>query len=607
MVGPMRPQFVLFGSSIVQFSYGNEGWGSILADIYARKADILLRGYSGWTSRHALQVLDQVFPKDAVVQPSLVIAYFGGNDSMRPHPSGLGPHVPLPEYIENMRKISIHLKSLSEKTRIIFLSAPPVHEEKIRETFSDSAAELRTNESCRIYAEACLELCREMDVKGIDLWTTLQENDGWQTACFTDGIHLSAEGSKIVVKEILKVLREADWEPSLHWKSMPTEFEHVLRNYPDMRSSGGADPASICVDRKLLGLTPIAPKCRIFKVHQRLRKVNEACYEPALLAIGPYHHGKDGLALMEEQKLRYLQSMLNRRNEKSVEKYIMALRELEGRARSCYAECFSLNTDEFAEMMLLDGCFIIELFRKFGMGNLRDKCDPIFQTCWMLSGLVHDLLLLENQLPFFVLTRMLEMTRCPSEPQDLIDLALNFFNCLSFPWSLRLSHSSRNSIQNIEYLLSLVHIAAFSSIVEIEMAGKAVLTIKELKSMPFATRKDSKSMPCATELQEAGVQFKILEGGNNLINIKFTNGIMEIPPLFILDNTEAFLRNLIAYEQYNRDKDLRVTEYVSFMDCLINSPKDVEVLRRQGIVHNYMGDDEVVSTMFNKLGHYVYH
>lgn len=39
-----------------------------------------------------------------------------------------------------------------------------------------------------------------------------------------DGIHLSNEGSKIVAKEILKVLREADWEPSLDWKSMPVEF-----------------------------------------------------------------------------------------------------------------------------------------------------------------------------------------------------------------------------------------------------------------------------------------------------------------------------------------------------------------------------------------------
>lgn len=39
----------------------------------------------------------------------------------------------------------------------------------------------------------------------------------------SDGIHLSAEGSKVVVEEIMKVLKEAEWEPSLHWKSMPTE------------------------------------------------------------------------------------------------------------------------------------------------------------------------------------------------------------------------------------------------------------------------------------------------------------------------------------------------------------------------------------------------
>ncbi|KAJ6755751.1 ISOAMYL ACETATE-HYDROLYZING ESTERASE 1, partial [Salix purpurea] len=36
MVGPRRPQFVLFGSSIVKQSFGNGGWGAILADTYAR-------------------------------------------------------------------------------------------------------------------------------------------------------------------------------------------------------------------------------------------------------------------------------------------------------------------------------------------------------------------------------------------------------------------------------------------------------------------------------------------------------------------------------------------------------------------------------------------
>ncbi|PQM37917.1 GDSL esterase/lipase CPRD49 [Prunus yedoensis var. nudiflora] len=181
MVGPLRPQFVLFGSSIVQFSYSNGGWGAILADLYSRKADVLVRGYAGWNSRRALQVLEQVFPKDAAIQPSLVIVYFGGNDSMLPHSSGLGPIDIIPE-------------------------------------------RNRTNESCRIYSDACLEVCRELDVKAVDLWTSIQRRKDWSTACFTDGIHFSAAASKIVAEEILKVLREADWEPSLHWKSLPTEF-----------------------------------------------------------------------------------------------------------------------------------------------------------------------------------------------------------------------------------------------------------------------------------------------------------------------------------------------------------------------------------------------
>ena len=42
MVGPIRPQFVLFGSSIVELSYSNEGWGAILADIFARKVFLQL-------------------------------------------------------------------------------------------------------------------------------------------------------------------------------------------------------------------------------------------------------------------------------------------------------------------------------------------------------------------------------------------------------------------------------------------------------------------------------------------------------------------------------------------------------------------------------------
>jgi hypothetical protein len=82
----------------------------------------------------------------------------------------------------------------------------------------------RSNELCRPYAEELLNLCREINVKGIDIWTAIQQQDDWLNSCFTDGIHFTAKASEIVVKEILKVLRGADWKPSLYWKSLPVEF-----------------------------------------------------------------------------------------------------------------------------------------------------------------------------------------------------------------------------------------------------------------------------------------------------------------------------------------------------------------------------------------------
>lgn len=224
----------------MQFSYSHEGWGSILTDLYARKADIVLRGYAGWNSRRALQVLEQVFPKGEAVQPSLVIVYFGGNDSANPNPTGLGSHVPLDEYVENMKKIAVHLKSLSENMRVIFLTTPPVNETQIREVLGELVH--RRNETCQKYSEACVKLCQELDVKVIDLWTALQQRNDWLAVCFTDGIHLSPEGSKIVVKEILKALIEAEWKPSLHWKSLPAEFDEASPDGTNVDTSQSIHP-----------------------------------------------------------------------------------------------------------------------------------------------------------------------------------------------------------------------------------------------------------------------------------------------------------------------------------------------------------------------------
>ena len=40
-------KFILLGDSITQFSFGVGGWGARLADQYARRADVINRGFSG--------------------------------------------------------------------------------------------------------------------------------------------------------------------------------------------------------------------------------------------------------------------------------------------------------------------------------------------------------------------------------------------------------------------------------------------------------------------------------------------------------------------------------------------------------------------------------
>ncbi len=43
-------------------------------------------------------------------------------------------------------------------------------------------------------------------------------------ALCSDGMHLAPEGSKVMLKELLQVLKDAPWEPSLHHTSLPNDF-----------------------------------------------------------------------------------------------------------------------------------------------------------------------------------------------------------------------------------------------------------------------------------------------------------------------------------------------------------------------------------------------
>nr|XP_023921898.1 uncharacterized protein LOC112033349 [Quercus suber] len=100
------------------------------------------------------------------------------------------------------------------------------------------------------------------------------------------------------------------------------------------------------------------------------------------------------------------------------------MKELEGKTKECYLEDFeNINGHDFVKMMTLNSCFVVKLLQSY-LG--KDMEEPIFETRWMLPTIAHDLLMLENQLPMFVLQKIFELTTIKREP-TLNMLALQFF------------------------------------------------------------------------------------------------------------------------------------------------------------------------------------
>ncbi|KAG8362931.1 hypothetical protein BUALT_BualtUnG0022300 [Buddleja alternifolia] len=310
---------------------------------------------------------------------------------------------------------------------------------------------------------------------------------------------------------------------------------------------------------------------------------------------------------MEEHKLRYLRLLLQRKNESTADIFVSAVGELCKEAQKCYAEPINLSDSKFIEMMVLDGCFIIELVRKSNMECLRDRNDVLFGMEWITSSLQRDLMLFENQIPFFVLRKLFELIEIPRDTDErLICFLLKFFGIL-YPESRYTVSISKRPDQEIKHLLHLIHINWHPTSDSLPIDLDETIKENKWKCFQFRTAANVKKketwkfIQSAGKLREANVKFKRSES-NSFFKIEFENGVLSLPHLIIEDRTEDFFRNVIAYEQYLQDKEIRfVTDYVKFMDCLIDSSRDVEILRHRGIIESWLGDDEMIANMFNKL------
>ena len=352
---------------------------------------------------------------------------------------------------------------------------------------------------------------------------------------------------------------------------------------------------------KLDSLTPLSTTCCIYRVPHKLRKVSMEAYTPRVVSIGPLHHRKRHLVAMEKHKLRYLQNFLSK-SSKTLEECVEIISREEKRARDCYMERIDMNSEEFVAMILLDGCFIIEVIlgEQNWDGCTRKPDDQIFDKPWLIYDVRRDMTLLENQLPFFLLLTLYSQLEVMAVPRhqnhyySFLLLSVNFF----------------------EYYSQMPEAKSYEEIIE-TIAKKVSSTGEEIKHFvdllivcqrPSSTRPQNQSdfkfmIPSATQLHEAGVRFELGSKKECLLDIVYrrSDGVLKIPRLKLGDRCESLFRNLIAFEQCHYEEDRYITDYIFLMDQLINTTKDVDVLVNKGIIDNWLGDNVAVTNLFNNL------
>ncbi|KAF1888305.1 hypothetical protein Lal_00036254 [Lupinus albus] len=147
--------------------------------------------------------------------------------------------------------------------------------------------------------------------------------------------------------------------------------------------------------------SPITGDCCIYRVPFGIRLLNQDAYTPKVVSIGPFHHHNPRLQNMERHKLIYFNKFLEL-GDINLESLVIHVEEAEPNVRRSYPDNLDLTEEELVKIILVDSCIIIELFWRFYY-NEWSEGDAFLLKHWLTAKIRLDLLLIENQLPFFVL------------------------------------------------------------------------------------------------------------------------------------------------------------------------------------------------------------
>ncbi|XP_040996169.1 UPF0481 protein At3g47200-like [Juglans microcarpa x Juglans regia] len=337
------------------------------------------------------------------------------------------------------------------------------------------------------------------------------------------------------------------------------------------------------IKTRLASLEPLpeSPGCCIYKVPDPLRKSNKEAYTPQVISIGPFHRDNKKLQAMKRLKLGHLKALKERENVDTKD-LVSTIKAAEESVRECYSETIPLSSDDFVKMILIDASFIIEFFWR-NWAELWTEYDRELIKPWLSNRLQLDLMLLENQLPFFIIEKIYDIAMPDlSIDHPFIELCFDQFDY---------HNVQKKSHHDLEWkIMHFVDLLRF-------------FCLPPRERRPERSAKIVKKMHSATQLKEVGLKFKLIDSSSSCtqLELKYADhgGELEIPKFKLDDTMEIYAGNLMALEECHYPHEAYITDYYILLRFLIRTNKDMDLLVHDEIIANWL--DDINQTFINKL------
>ncbi|GKB78274.1 putative UPF0481 protein [Tanacetum coccineum] len=374
------------------------------------------------------------------------------------------------------------------------------------------------------------------------------------------------------------------------------------------------------------------PPVSIYEVPKIIKTEKPEAYVPRRIGLGPNHHFQPELyKKMEQKKLIAVRRVLKLHQIHDYKQQVVEkVKQIIPAICACYDSYLDSDDETLAWVFAIDGIFLIDEL------NTYSKCGLAIEA--------NDLVKLENQIPLIVLKEIRKALSGESAQtqDDHLEFKLRVFCESHSPINIsnvktNFGHANHlldymyHSIVNNETLtlrkveftnlassdpvkkdMKLELVGAIMKVAELIPGAIPLIRIVESISQLFAESGgpvDELIVPTASELwKTARVKFRLSPINEGIMNIKFVNGkdrVCYLPRITLDRNSEVVLRNLVAYEKLMVKNDttfaseygLDLTGYVDFMSGIIDTVKDVKILREGKIIESDLADEEIADCL----------